>query len=656
MKDNKFLLLYCFVGAFIIFAPLAGVVFPEYALFYKIYGFTGQPDAARTLHAFFDFSGGWYRPLSFFAAPFLLGADMLNPASVVIFNIIFFSGAAYLAAIRFLPKGSFFEQALAASFILSAPALQSVAYFPVIDALYIIFGIATLLTLEKSYLQNAKTFSKINLVCLLYFFLALTSKEVGILAVLIAPAFILTRFISGTNERLTFRLVKSVTIHCMPFIAIAIAYYLSYVLVKGASSSNSDYSTVPVFSHFGKIFRYVIGSLNTASPTFNNAWLNWIMQGYDKLDTAVRIFLYLITAIIVGITLQRSRIQVIASFIGFVAILVIPLGLFHTHPHHTFPLVIVIAIVIAGSVSLARDCLVHTGSAIGLGLSKVIPGLLLVLSLTLMYRAFEYNSQAFQRGIHGFVLRYNTALFHDGYFKELVQKKPSYLLVEECPDAWSVGAYSGVLPYYSGSTNSLGEEYVPKGSLLRRARAKALEMESTGGQLLGLECHPEAAPPYTVVNFSQGSVALKLPPVTVGKKLLFDPSGDGLVYLTRGWSLPEAWGVWSDGDSAELDLQLATPRVRSILIEANAFVSDKHLVQDVDILLNGATVKVVHLTRNMGNQIEVALPEKVREQLGGGGSLKVEFQFKSAVSPKRLGVNEDVRRLGLRLLALTVRE
>jgi hypothetical protein len=656
MKDNKFLLLYCFVGAFIIFAPLAGVVFPEYALFYKIYGFSGHPDASRTLHAFLDFSGGWYRPLSFLAAPFLLGVDLLNPASVVIFNIIFFSGAAYLAAISFLPKGSFFEQALAASFMLSAPALQSVAYFPVIDALYIIFGIATLLALEKSYLQNAKTFSKINLVCLLYFFLALTSKEVGILALLIAPAFIVMRQVGATNQPLTFRLVKSATWHCLPFIALAVVYYAAYVLVKGVSSSNSDYATVPILAHFGKISRYIAGSLNIACSGFTDPWLKWITQGYDAFDTAIRTLLYLVAAIIFVVTFQKKRIGAIASFVGFLAILTIPLALFHVHPHHTFPLVIVLAIVISASVSIARLRLTASGSSIGRVASIAIPGLLLALSLTLMYRAFEYNSQALQRGIHGFVLRYNTALFHDGYFKQLVQKKPSYLLVEECPDAWSVGAYSGVLPYYGGSTNSLGEEYVSKGSMLRRARAKALETETAGGQLLGLECHPEATPPYTVVNFSQGSAAFKLPPVAVGKKLLFDPSGEGLIYLAHGWSSPEAWGVWSDGDSAGLDLQLASPRLRSILIEANAFVSDKDLIQEVDILLNGAIVKVLRLTRNMGNQIEVAVPEKVREQLRGDGALKIEFQFKSAVSPKSLGTSEDARRLGLGLLALTVRE
>jgi hypothetical protein len=139
VKSNTLFLAYCIVGGFVIFAPIVGLVFPEFALFYELFGNSGRPSFSFVLNTFSEFSGGWYRPVSFALAPFLMGIDFLNPSSVIVFNIIFFSFAVYFVSVAFLANAGLIVKILAASLILSAPSLQSVSYFPVIDSLYIIF-------------------------------------------------------------------------------------------------------------------------------------------------------------------------------------------------------------------------------------------------------------------------------------------------------------------------------------------------------------------------------------------------------------------------------------------------------------------------------------------------------------------------------------
>jgi hypothetical protein len=55
-----------------------------------------------------------------------------------------------------------------------------------------------------------------------------------------------------------------------------------------------------------------------------------------------------------------------------------------------------------------------------------------------------------------------------------------------------------------------------------------------------------------------------------------------------------------------------------------------------------------------GNRIEVPIPEAARAALVERGFLRLEFRFADAVRPKDIGINNDIRRLAITLLAVTV--
>jgi hypothetical protein len=72
------------------------------------------------------------------------------------------------------------------------------------------------------------------------------------------------------------------------------------------------------------------------------------------------------------------------------------------------------------------------------------------------------------------------------------------------------------------------------------------------------------------------------------KTVSFASKGEGEKYLLYGWSTPEKWGTWSDGDSSGISLKLAKNIDRDLVlrIHAHAFISEKHHKQEVAVLVN----------------------------------------------------------------------
>lgn len=150
--------------------------------------------------------------------------------------------------------------------------------------------------------------------------------------------------------------------------------------------------------------------------------------------------------------------------------------------------------------------------------------------------------------------------------------------------------------------------------------------------------------------------ALIWSPIPVGKRILFGSDEEGIHYLDSGWSIPEPWGVWSDGSKARLSLVVEKAAARNLRleIEAGALVSPSHPKQDVEIRINGVLATTVSLVRASGNHIEVPVPASVWEALEEHGELYLQFKFADAVSPKDIGMNRDTRPLALGLIAITV--
>jgi GT2 family glycosyltransferase len=120
-----------------------------------------------------------------------------------------------------------------------------------------------------------------------------------------------------------------------------------------------------------------------------------------------------------------------------------------------------------------------------------------------------------------------------------------------------------------------------------------------------------------------------------------DAGADAL--LSAGWAGQEAWGVWSDGPVALLDLPLPEGRWR-IRLELRGFVAagpQRAVVRHAGAVL---------AERALGAEDELTL-----DVAAGPDGAVIELDLPGAVSPASLGLGEDRRVLAVGLVALSVR-
>jgi hypothetical protein len=146
-------------------------------------------------------------------------------------------------------------------------------------------------------------------------------------------------------------------------------------------------------------------------------------------------------------------------------------------------------------------------------------------------------------------------------------------------------------------------------------------------------------------------------PFPATTSLRFTTDGNGGAQLLHGWSAPEAWGTWSEGDSAfvALDLPTAPTSDLELAIEGHAFLDPKHAAQQVRVSVNQQRVGTLDYVLGQDDPVRRI---RIPQALAGSrkGRLLVRFDFVNPASPASVGMNADVRRLGLGLVGLEIRD
>ena len=140
------------------------------------------------------------------------------------------------------------------------------------------------------------------------------------------------------------------------------------------------------------------------------------------------------------------------------------------------------------------------------------------------------------------------------------------------------------------------------------------------------------------------------------ERIFFTSNGNGQKYQLNGWASPEPWGTWSEGDTALLRLELSnTPKSDvELLIEGHAYLADKHMSQEIDILVNKQYVATLKYNQQSNNGVRaVQIPKRLL--LENNGRLLIKFNFKNPKSPAELGLSSDGRRLGLGIVSMELK-
>ncbi|WP_312663982.1 hypothetical protein [Pantoea sp. CTOTU49201] len=144
----------------------------------------------------------------------------------------------------------------------------------------------------------------------------------------------------------------------------------------------------------------------------------------------------------------------------------------------------------------------------------------------------------------------------------------------------------------------------------------------------------------------------------LGDKITFSRGGNSGNFTASGWSIPESFGTWTDGDVSNLIMKIekksANPTL--LIIEANAFLFE-HKKDDffVDIWINNYKIGTLIYSTLNGDNLQI---KKIRIPTNSlnikNGVIDIKFVMNPTISPYALGAGNDTRQLGLNVKSLTL--
>ena len=175
------------------------------------------------------------------------------------------------------------------------------------------------------------------------------------------------------------------------------------------------------------------------------------------------------------------------------------------------------------------------------------------------------------------------------------------------------------------------------------------------GDALGLRNVEDAA--RVIAQFAPGAAAFDVAnfPVVPPRPLLarewleFGHDGPGAAALLDGWSEPEEWGAWSVAKSCSLRLYLSQRPIQPVRVEliCRAFLAGKHAQLKAECRVGDtAPQELSFAAGSMAGRRFLAIDPSA---IAFDGSVTVAIRLSEPRSPADLGLNADVRPLGIGL-------
>ncbi len=149
---------------------------------------------------------------------------------------------------------------------------------------------------------------------------------------------------------------------------------------------------------------------------------------------------------------------------------------------------------------------------------------------------------------------------------------------------------------------------------------------------------------------------IKMPAISPNQLIEFGKGKIGEQFLINvgqfpnegwGWTYPEAWGAWSEGNRAKIVLPLPNPLTRSLRIRVQALTSAKHPYQDIEVLVNKEPLHSMRVTKTDNNEIVIPLNYVEKHDR----FISVEFRIPKPVTPQEIGLGPDNRQINLGIIS-----
>jgi hypothetical protein len=140
---------------------------------------------------------------------------------------------------------------------------------------------------------------------------------------------------------------------------------------------------------------------------------------------------------------------------------------------------------------------------------------------------------------------------------------------------------------------------------------------------------------------------------SIGERISFAQGGTGHNYTGPGWFGAESWGTWTNGSTSVVMIKLSDIPDRDLVlsIEGQAFLTDKHPVQEIEVLVNRLSVETLRYAfpSPIATRMVIIPQSLIVEK---SGLLIIKFKIKNPKSEAELGLSSDARLLGLGLVSL----
>jgi hypothetical protein len=333
----------------LIWAGHAGGVYPEWQQ-YAFDAGTHGGGFSTVLQAYGHTFLGWYRPTSFFLAPYLLHVDYFNPTTVWATNLVFL-GLVGVVLCLVVPRARVAAVLVGGIFVVGSSVLFYVPYAPQIDSLYVLFSIAFIvlaLRLNAANPPRGVWRWPAWLGMLVTWFLAVTSKEIAAVVPLVAFAFLLMQ-----QARLSLRGAMRAARIVAPFVVASAAYAVVYVHA-GLQSANIDpnHTARPGLAKLSSVRDMLFWGLGLKAPGSQRP--NWEVH-FDRWVTLLAVLALAVGVAAVAIAWRRIGVQRIVLFALTYLGLAVAIGMFGSLPYHAFPLVVLVGFGLIHAYTAAID-------------------------------------------------------------------------------------------------------------------------------------------------------------------------------------------------------------------------------------------------------------------------------------------------------------
>jgi hypothetical protein len=139
-------------------------------------------------------------------------------------------------------------------------------------------------------------------------------------------------------------------------------------------------------------------------------------------------------------------------------------------------------------------------------------------------------------------------------------------------------------------------------------------------------------------------------PYEWGKVINFGLRGNATSYCKSGWSDPEAGLIWTNGINSRLVMSIVPPTADiTLVINCSPFTA-KGVIEEQELHLYVNFLRVDFQTIAGEKTLELSIPKHVFSE----PLCTIDLYIPSARSPAELGLNPDIRRLGLAISRLVL--